>query len=158
MATHFDVSPFYRSSIGYDRIFDLLDKANRPQSAKSWPPYDILKIGDDNYRVVITVPGFGEDELTLTYQPNLLIVSGAHAETGEADYLHRGISAPQFEHRFELADYVRVDGAKLDKGMLAIDLVREVPEAMKPRKIAINASSSPSETREKLQIEDRKAA
>jgi molecular chaperone IbpA len=158
MATNFDVSPFYRSSIGFDRIFDLLENANRLQAVKNWPPYDIIKTGDDAYRVVMAVPGFGQEELTLTYQPNLLVVSGSRAEGEQAGYLHRGISAPQFEHRFELADHVRVESAKLDKGMLSIDLVRELPEAMKPRKIAIGADNSLPQKQEKLQIENQKAA
>ena len=77
MATHFDVSPFYRSSVGFDRVFNLLENASRLQTARTWPPYDIIKTGDDGYRIVMAVPGFGEDELNLTFQPNLLIVSGA---------------------------------------------------------------------------------
>jgi len=156
MATQFDISPFYRSSIGFDRLFNLLENANRLQAPKTWPPYDIIKTGDDSYRVVLAVPGFAEEELALTYEPNLLIASGARSEGEDTEYLHRGISAPKFEHRFELADHVRVAGARLEKGMLFVDLVREVPEAMKPRKITIgNDAGRPVEP---AQIENRKAA
>jgi len=157
MATQFDVSPFYRSSIGFARVFNLLENANRLQAQKTWPPYDIIKTGEDTYRVVLAVPGFSEDELSLSYEPNLLVVSSLRSEAGDTSYLHRGISAPKFEHRFELADHVRVEGARLDKGMLSIDLVRELPEAMKPRKIAIGTQAV-SKAAEAPQIESRKAA
>ena len=158
MATHFDISPFYRSSVGFDRVFNLLENANRLQTARTWPPYDIIKTGDDGYRIVMAVPGFGEDELNLISQPNLLIVSGEHTDTGDGDYLYRGISAPQFEHRFELADHVRVEGAHLDKGMLSVNLAREVPEAMKPRKIVISAESAMPAGADNRQIVGEKAA
>lgn len=158
MATNFDTSPFYRSSIGFDRLFDLLENANRLQTVKTWPPYDIVKVGDDNYRVVMAVPGFGQDELSLTYQPNLLIVAGSRAEPDSGGYLHRGLGATQFEHRFELADHMRVESARLDKGMLWVDLVREIPEAMKPRKVTITSGNSLPAQDNQLQIEKPKAA
>jgi len=158
VATNFDVSPFYRSSIGFDRVFNLLESASRLQTVKTWPPYDIIKSGDDHYCIVMAVPGFSQEELNLTFQPNLLIVSGERKQSNDAGYLHRGINAPEFEHRFELADHVRVEGAKLDKGMLSVNLVREVPEAMKPRQIAINAGSALPAEQEAKQIESKKAA
>ncbi len=158
MATNFDISPFYRSSIGFDRVFNLLENASRLQTVKTWPPYDIIKADEDRYRIVMAVPGFSQDELNLTFQPNLLIVSGERKESNDAGYLHRGINAPQFEHRFELADHVRVEGAQLDKGMLSVNLVREVPETMKPRKIAIDSGPVLPAEQETKQIEGKKAA
>jgi molecular chaperone IbpA len=136
-----DFSPFYRSSIGFDRIFDLLEKANVPQNSDNWPPYDIAKLTDDAYRIVIAVAGFGEDELTITHEPNMLMVNGAKAENQEIQYLHHGLALRPFARRFELADHVSVVDAKLENGLLIIDLKKEIPEEMKPRRIAINTDA-----------------
>jgi len=157
MATAFDYSPLFRSSIGFDRVFDLLENASRVQAIKTWPPYDIVKTSEDSYRVVLAVPGFSEAEIELTYQPNLLVVSGRKPQSDEGDYLHRGIGSNAFEHRFELAEHVRVASAKLEHGLLSIELVREVPEAMKPRRIAINSFEALPHN-DTAQIEGRKAA
>ncbi|PSJ56258.1 Hsp20 family protein [Pseudaminobacter soli (ex Li et al. 2025)] len=140
MRTAMDFSPFYRSSIGFDRIFDLLEKASLPQNGDNWPPYDIAKVSEDTYRIVIAVAGFGEAELTITHEPNMLMVSGAKAENEEVQYLHHGLALRPFARRFELADHVSVIGAKLENGLLIIDLKKEFPEEMKPRRIAINAT------------------
>ncbi|RFB76703.1 Hsp20 family protein [Methylovirgula sp. 4M-Z18] len=147
MRTSMDFSPFYRSSIGFDRIFDLLEKANVPQNADNWPPYDIAKVNEDTYRIVIAVAGFGEDELTITQEVNTLMVNGAKAENGEIQYLHHGLALRPFARRFELADHVSVIGAKLENGLLIIDLKKEIPEEMKPRRISIKGATTkkPSE-------------
>jgi molecular chaperone IbpA len=143
MRTAFDVAPLFRSSVGFDRIFDLLEDAARTQAPDGWPPYDIEKIGEDGYRITVAVAGFRPDELELTTRPNLLVVAGRKAQgeaaEGEARYLHRGIAARSFERRFELADHVEVRGASLADGLLTIELVREVPEAMRPRRIEVQA-------------------
>ena len=149
-----DFSPFYRSSIGFDRVFDLLENAHRPQSTDTWPPYDILRVDENSYRVVMAVAGFAENDLEITYEPNLLIITGEHKEAEEAEYLHRGLAARPFVRRFELADHMKVAGASLTNGLLTVDLTREVPEAMKPRRIEI-AGEHPSEGK---QIESGKIA
>jgi molecular chaperone IbpA len=138
MRTNLNFSPLFRSTIGFDRIFDLLENANRTQSFESWPPYDIVRTSEDSYRISMAVAGFAESELTITHQPNLLIVTGNKAET-EGEYLHHGLPTSEFERRFELADHVKVAQADLQNGLLTIKLEREVPEEMKPRKIAIKA-------------------
>ncbi|WP_274627577.1 Hsp20 family protein [Arvimicrobium flavum] len=139
MRTSMDFSPFYRSSIGFDRIFDLLEKASVPQNGDNWPPYDIAKLGEDSYRIVIAVAGFSDDELTITQEANMLVINGEKVETGAVQYLHHGLALRPFARRFELADHVSVIGAKLANGLLVIDLKKEIPEEMKPRQIAIKA-------------------
>jgi molecular chaperone IbpA len=138
MRTNLNFSPLFRSTIGFDRVFDLLENASRTQSFESWPPYDIVRTSEDAYRIAMAVAGFSESELTITHQPNLLIVAGNKPET-DGEYLHRGIPGASFERRFELADHVKVAHADLQNGLLTISLVREVPEEMKPRKISIKA-------------------
>ncbi len=140
MRTQFDFSPLYRSSIGFDRVFDLLDNASRVSSIDNWPPYDIAKSGDDTYRIQMAVAGFAPEELSITSEPNLLVVTGAKSGTSDGDYLHRGIATRDFSRRFELADHVKVSNASLINGLLTIELQREIPEAMKPRRIAITAA------------------
>jgi molecular chaperone IbpA len=137
MRTNLDLSPLHRSSIGFDRIFDLLENASRPQAVDSWPPYDIVRTGEDSYRITMAVAGFAEGDLDVTVEPNLLIVNGERKDDEGAEYLHHGLAARRFTRRFELADHVKVEGASLADGMLTVELKREVPEAMKPRKIAI---------------------
>jgi molecular chaperone IbpA len=139
MRNNTDFSPFYRSSIGFDRIFNLLENASPPPTAGDWPPYDILKFGEDSYRIMLAVAGFTDDELTITHEPNLLVINGAKSEDEEMQYLHHGLALRPFVRRFELADHVSVTGAKLENGLLVIDLKKEIPEEMKPRRIAINA-------------------
>jgi molecular chaperone IbpA len=154
MRTNLNFSPLFRSTIGFDRVFDLLENASRTQSFESWPPYDIVRTSEDSYRITMAVAGFSESELTITHQPNLLIVAGNKPET-EGDYLHRGIPGTSFERRFELADHVKVAHADLRNGLLTIALVREVPEEMKPRKISIKAGDAAGESK---RIEDSKKA
>lgn len=157
MATSYDFAPLFRSSVGFDRVFHLLENAQRARSISDWPPYDIVKTDDDTYRISIAVAGFTQDDLDITFQSNLLTVTGQKQEVSAVGYLHRGIAGRPFEHRFELADHVRVNGADLRNGLLSIELVREIPEALKPRKILIQ--STPALTSAvQAQIEAQKAA
>jgi molecular chaperone IbpA len=135
----FDFSPLFRSTIGFDRLARLADTATRIDStAQSYPPYNIEKTGEDSYRLTMAVAGFSRDEIDITLHENTLIVTGkAQGADGSGRYLHRGIARRAFERRFSLADHLKVTGASLDNGLLHVDVVREVPEAMKPRTIAI---------------------
>src|ERR1700748_769749 len=161
MRTTLDFSPLFRTGIGFDRVFDALDVATRVQPVDNWPPYDIIKQGEDSYRIVMAVAGFDRDELTLTDRPNLLIVSGAkNGNAQDCVYLHKGIAEREFERRFELADHVKVARASLHNGLLTIELQREVPEALKPRKIEVRSEGpdSMAARAEPRQIEAPKAA
>ncbi len=134
-----DFAPLYRATVGFDQIADMMDRLlTDSQSAPSYPPYNIEKIGDEAWRISVAVAGFSEDELTVEVRENALIVAAKKSdEDDERTYLHRGIANRSFERRFALADHVRVAGASSVNGMLHIDLVREVPEALKPRRIEI---------------------
>ncbi|AVA24396.1 HSP20 family heat shock protein (plasmid) [Rhizobium sp. NXC24] len=127
-----DVTPFNRSSIGFDRMAGLLENASL--NADNWPPYNILKLGEDAYRIAVAVAGFAENELTISHEANTLVVNGAKSEGDEAQYLHQGLPAKSFVRRFELADHVIVEGAKLENELLLINLKKEIPEEMKPRR------------------------
>jgi len=143
MRTALDFSPLYRSTVGFDRLFDMLDGTLGAAEAASanWPPYNIEKLGDDQYRITMAVAGFTPDEIELVQQENTLLVAGRkHPEPEGVQVLHRGIATRSFRQTFNLADYVKVSGASLDNGLLTIELKREVPEAMKPRRIEIGAS------------------
>jgi molecular chaperone IbpA len=139
----FRFHPLFRSSIGFDRVVDMLENASRVSTIDNWPPYDITKAGDDEYRISMAVAGFSESELSVTHEPNILVIAGQKVDDDKGEYLHRGIAGRGFQRRFELADHVKVVGAGLVNGMLTIDLKREIPEEMKPRRIQI-ASGSPS--------------
>ena len=142
MRTNFDFTPYRRTTVGFDRLFDVLETAARGGTVDNYPPFDIEKAGEDSYRITIAVAGFKAGEVDLTAQPNLLIVTGKKADSDEArTFVHRGIATRAFERRFELADYVQVTGADLDNGLLTIELKREVPESVKPRKIAIGGQA-----------------
>jgi molecular chaperone IbpA len=135
----FDLSPFYRSTVGFDRVFNLLD-SNVAGDAQTYPPYNIERTGENAYRVTMAVAGFGEADLSIESKDNTLTVKGekkASPDAKESEFLYRGIGARAFERRFQLADHVEVKGASLENGLLHVDLVREVPEAMKPRQIPI---------------------
>lgn len=138
----FDLTPLFRSSIGYDHFSDLIDAAQRRESTTpSYPPYNIEKLSDDEYRIVVAVAGFKEQDLNLTVQENQLTVSGTRSEKQEdntATLLHKGIATRNFERKFSLADHVKVGEAKLEDGLLTIGLTREVPESVKPRMVPIN--------------------
>jgi molecular chaperone IbpA len=160
MRTAYDFSPLYRSMIGVDRMARFIDTAMKSDADTSYPPYDIEKLGEHGYRITLAVAGFGPSELEINAQPNLLVVSGhkAKASDGRA-YLHRGIAGRDFERRFELADYIVVKGAEQADGLLSITLAREVPEALKPRRIDIQAVQG-GKTVERLdaQPQERRAA
>lgn len=142
--TNLDLSPLFRSTIGFDRVSRLLE-GSLPNDAPAYPPYNIEKLSDDDYRIVMALAGFREDDLTLTVKENSLLVEGKQAPTDdEIEYLHRGIAGRTFSRRFELADHIQVRGAKLENGLLEIALQREIPEALKPRTIAIESSSKPA--------------
>jgi len=156
MRTELDFAPLYRSSIGFDRVFNLLSNTQRLNAIETWPAYDIVKTGENDYRITMAVAGFGEGDLDITQERNVLVIKGGKAEELQGEYLHRGIAGRSFERKFELADHVRVEGADLKNGLLTIALKREVPEAMKPRKIEIGVASAASEP---LRLEaDRRVA
>jgi molecular chaperone IbpA len=156
MRTNLDLTPFYRSSIGFDRMFDLLENASRLATVAGAPTYDIVRAGEDTYRIVLAVPGFSMNDLEISQQPNLLLISGKAGDRPGQDYLHRGIDTRSFTQRFELADYVEVAGAHLTDGLLTIELKREVPEAMRPRRIQI--AGPVAEEPKQIESETRKAA
>ena len=139
--TRFDFAPYRRSTVGFDRLFDLLENNARNAGGDNYPPFNIERRGEDTYRITLAVAGFRAGDLDITAQQNLLVVQGRrHDEDVSGDMLHVGIANRGFERKFELADFVRVENADLADGLLVIDLVREVPEAMKPKKVAINGS------------------
>ena len=138
--TLLNVAPLHRSSVGFDRMFDLLEAASvRGQTAENYPPFDSIKLADDQYRVTMAVAGFRDEDLEISTQGNWLTVSGERHGQAEGEYLHRGIANRPFQRRFELAEHVHVVGATLADGLLSIDLKREVPEAMKPRRFKIES-------------------
>ncbi|WP_167303044.1 Hsp20 family protein [Sphingobium vermicomposti] len=136
----FDLTPYRRSTVGFDRLFDLIENNARLQQGDNYPPFNIERLSEDRYRVTLAVAGFRADEIDITAQQNLLQVVGRKDDsvTDRSKFLHVGIANRSFERRFELADFVRVEKADLADGLLTIELVREVPEAMKPKKIAVN--------------------
>ncbi len=140
---NYDFSPLYRSTVGFDRVLDLLDQASRGQSMTNWPPYNIEKTGEDQYRITMVVAGFSPEEIQLTQQESTLLVVGQkQPESEDRQVLHRGIATRAFKQSFNLADFVKVTNASLDNGLLTVELQREVPEALKPRRIEI-ASGGP---------------
>jgi molecular chaperone IbpA len=148
----FDPTPFWRSTVGFDRLFDLMNESTRWSGEDSYPPYNIERADEDHYRISLALAGFSPNEITITAEQNALTVEGSKAQKPQAEYLYQGISSRPFRRVFNLADYVQVKNATFEDGLLKIDLVREVPEAMKPRRIAINGSvSTPT-------IEQKKAA
>ena len=133
----FDYTPLYRSSVGFDRLFRMLDEANSVEPT-TYPPYNIERVGDDEYRITIAIAGFGPQDVNIEAKGNTLTVSGKKADKQQSgEVLHQGIAARGFERRFQLADHVEVKGADMDNGLLHIALKREVPEALKPRQIPI---------------------
>ena len=146
MRSAFDFAPFRRSTVGFDRLFDMLENSSVGQAQENYPPFDLIKTGENDYRIQLAVAGFKPDEIDITAQQNVLIVSGRKSDEAEkdgSDYIYRGIANRSFERRFALADHIQVRGADLKDGLLAIELVREIPEAMKPRKI--NIGGGPAE-------------
>ena len=147
----FDPTTLWRSTVGFDRLVDLLDQSSHWTAEDNYPPYNIERVGEDDYRISLALAGFSPDEVTITAEHNVLTVEGAKSQKAETEYLYRGISARPFRRVFNLADYVQVKSASFEEGLLKIELVREVPEAMKPRRIAINGKVNQA-------IEQKKAA
>lgn len=139
--TLMDFAPLTRSSIGFDRFFNMLENAPNYEPQDSYPPYNIAKTGENAYRITLAVAGFEPEELTIVAQNNQLVVTGRKAQNGAGEYLYQGIAGRAFQRQFSLADYVRVTGAHLRNGMLSVDLAREVPEAAKPRRIEITTAA-----------------
>ena len=150
----FDLAPLYRSTVGFDRLFSLLDQVSGVESSPGYPPYNIERTGDNAYRISVAVAGFSEPELAIEAKENTLLIRGEKKETEKkGEMLHQGIAARAFERRFQLADHVEVRGALLENGLLHVDLVRQIPEAMKPRQIPIG-----NKTQNKKEVIDAKAA
>jgi molecular chaperone IbpA len=141
MRTVFDCSPLHRSSIGFGRVFALLESA-QAQPVDNWPPFDTVKLSEDSYRITMAVAGFKVDEIDITTQENTIIIHGDRKTETEGEYLHRGIAYRPFLRRFELAEHVKVVDAQLSDGLLTIELKREIPEAMKPRKIQVQSGGT----------------
>ena len=136
----YDLHPLWRSTIGFDRLFNLLDETQH-RADDNYPPYNIERLGEDRYQISLALAGFGPDEITVTAEQTVLTVEGRKNDKEQREYLYQGISARPFKRQFNLADYVQVTAATFDSGLLRIDLVREIPEAMKPRRIAINGGA-----------------
>jgi molecular chaperone IbpA len=151
----FDPTPLWRSTVGFDRLFDLIDSSLSMAGDDNYPPYNIERTGEDTYYISLALAGFTPDEVTVTAEQNMLIVEGRKADQGDHQYLYQGISGRPFRRQYSLADYVKVKGASFKNGLLQIDLVREVPEAMKPRRIAIKAGNAAAES---PQVEHKNAA
>jgi len=144
MRSAFDFAPYRRSTVGFDRLFDMLEDSSLGQPQENYPPFDLIKEGENEYRIELAVAGFKPDEIDITAQQNVLVVSGRKNEESDgkgSNYIYRGIANRSFERRFALADHIQVRGADLKDGLLAIELVREIPEAMKPKKINISGSA-----------------
>jgi len=137
-----DFTPFRHSTVGFDRLFDLLESSIPGQWGDSYPAFDLAQEGEDRYRITLAVPGFGRDEIEVTAQQNALVVKGRKSEETKSGFIHRGIASQSFERRFGLADHVRVTNAELKDGMLSIALEREIPEESKPRKIQIGGGGT----------------
>ena len=140
MRSAFDFAPFRRSTVGFDRLFDMLENNSFGQAQENYPPFDLLRVDDNHYRIELAVAGFDREELDITSQQNVLIISGRKREQEGDNYIHRGIANRSFERRFALADHIKVTGADLKDGLLSIDLVREIPESLKPKKIEISGA------------------
>jgi molecular chaperone IbpA len=144
---NFDLTPIWRSTVGFDRLFDLIDDSLRLAGEDNYPPYNIERAGEDEYRISLALAGFTPEEITVTAEQNVLTVEGRKAEKGDHQYMYQGISARPFRRQFNLADHVEVKGASFENGLLRINLIRELPEAMKPRRIAI-ASGAGNDNRQ----------
>jgi molecular chaperone IbpA len=158
MRTNFDFTPYRRSTVGFDRLFDMLESGSPMNAADNYPPFDIEQDGEDHYHITLAVAGFRQDEIDIIAKQNLLLVSGRKSEDGGRQYVHRGIATRPFERRFALGDYVQVRGAELRDGLLSIELVREIPEAMKPRKVEIGGGSDAQIDEQPSNNNERQAA
>ena len=155
----YDFTPLWRSSIGFDRVFDLLNNnSSLLEGQGDWPPYDIARTGEDTYRITLALAGFSPEEISITAQQNLLTVAGQKAEAPHQEFLHQGIAARPFERKFSLEDHVEVEGATFENGLLQVDLARRVPEAMKPRRIAIGQAAGSTKVAKAKSVEHVRAA
>ena len=144
----YDFSPLWRSTVGFDRLFDLAELAQRA-GEDNYPPYNIERLADDLYQISLAVAGFAPDDISITAEQNVVTIEGSKPDYAERNFIHRGISTRGFKRKFDLADYVQVKSASFENGLLRIDLVREIPEAMKPRRIVIN--DAPADNVQKLE-------
>lgn len=159
----YDLSPLYRSTVGFDRLFNLIDQSAGVETLPTYPPYNIERTAENSYRITLAVAGFAEDELSIESKENTLTVRGSKQATSETagqkkDVLYQGIAARAFERRFQLADHVLVRGAILENGLLHVDLVREVPEAQKPRQIPIGKAAPKTDAPKTVEAETARAA
>ncbi|PWI31785.1 heat-shock protein Hsp20 [Vibrio albus] len=136
-----DFTPLYRNAIGFDRLFDMMEAGSAKNASNGYPPYNIEQKDENKYRITMAVAGFAEEQLDITQKENVLIVRGEHKSDEDRKYVYQGIAERNFERKFQLADYVKVIGATMENGLLHVDLEREIPEAMQPRKIAINSGN-----------------
>jgi molecular chaperone IbpA len=154
-----NLDPYWRTSIGFDRLFDLMDESLRFEPEDHYPPYNIVRTGEDRYRISLAVAGFKPEQISVTVHQNTLTVTGQVSDKpGESDYLYRGIAGRPFERRFNLADFVEVKRASFEDGLLQIELEREVPESMKPRKIEVQAGKAQAPSDKMKTIEHSKVA
>ena len=156
MRSAFDFTPYRRSTVGFDRLFDMLENNGTGNGGENYPPFDLIKTGDNDYRIDLAVAGFKADEIDITAQQNVLIVTGKKKEEESdrgSDFIYRGIATRSFERRFALADHIQVRGADMKDGLLSIELVREIPEAMKPRKIDIGGSAKKEQIASKQTVD-----
>lgn len=142
----FDFSPLYRSTVGFDQLQSLLDTVSREADVPTYPPYNIERLGESDYRISMAVAGFTETDLSIEVKQNVLTISGKRTEAEDAKYLHQGIAGRSFERRFQLAEHVEVKGASLNNGLLHVDLIRQVPEQLKARQIAIATDKAEAKT------------
>jgi molecular chaperone IbpA len=139
----YDFSPLWRSTIGFDRLFDLAEMAQRERAGEdNYPPYNIERLAEDRYQISLAVAGFAPSDIAITAEQNVVTIEGGKSDKTERDFIYRGISTRNFKRQFNLADYVQVKSATFDNGLLKIELIREIPEAMKPRRIAINGGAA----------------
>jgi molecular chaperone IbpA len=155
MRSAYDLGNFRRSSVGFDRLFDMLENSNF--GGENYPPFDLIRLDDNRFRIEVAVAGFGKDDIEITTQQNSLVIRGQKSDENGSDYVHRGIANRSFERRFALADHIQVRGADLRDGMLAIELEREIPEAMKPRKIEIGGMTPQHDRIEATATESRES-
>lgn len=159
MRTNFDFSPFRQSSVGFDRLFDMLETGSGPTASDGYPPFDLEQNDENHYRITIAVAGFAQNEIEITSHQNVLLVSGRKSGSTERQYIHRGIATRAFERRFALGAYVKVQSAEMRDGLLRIELVREVPEEVKPRKIEIGGAPAQQQVTESSEANnDNKSA
>ena len=152
---NFDLTPLWQSTVGFDRLFDLIDDSLRLMDGDNYPPYNIERTGEDGYRISLALAGFTPDEVTVTAEQNMLTVEGRKSDKGDHEHRYQGVASRPFRRQFNLADHVEVKGASLENGLLQIDLVRELPEAMKPRRIEIKSGVTGQDNQ---QIEQKQAA